>query len=73
LRDRQYVSSLALSIGVLVLGLLGLAAVPLWLGWAGVAVLAMMAGGFLVWFYGGPRPDLRRRGSADRRKRLDDD
>jgi hypothetical protein len=73
LRDRQYVSSLALSIGVLVLVLVGLAAVPLWLGWAGVAILVMVAGGFLVWFYWGPRPDLQPRDSRDGRTRADDD
>jgi len=72
-RDRQYVSSLALFVVVLVLVLVGLAAVPLWLGWAGVAALVTIAGGFLVWFYRGPRPDLRLRDSADGRKRLDDD
>jgi uncharacterized protein (DUF58 family) len=73
LRDRQYVSSLALSIGILVLVLVGLAAVPLWLGWAGVAALVMIAGGFLVWFYWGPRPDLQPRDSPDGGTRADDD
>jgi len=70
--DRQYVSSLALSIGVLALGLGGLAAVPLWLGWAGAAALALIAGGFLVWFYRGARPDLRPASPAVEGKRPDD-
>jgi hypothetical protein len=73
LRDRQYLSSLALSAAVLVLVPIGLAAVPLWLGWAGVAAVGTAAGGFLAWFYWGPRPDLRPGGSVDRKKRLDDD
>jgi hypothetical protein len=72
-RDRQYLSSLALSAAALVAVLGGLAAVPLWLGWAGVAALATIAGGFLVWFYWGPRSDLRSGGSAGQRKRPDDD
>lgn len=73
MRDRQYVSSLALSIAVLVLVLIGLAALPLWLGWPGVAVLVTIVGGFLAWFYWGPRPDLRTGVSWDGRKRRDDD
>ena len=73
MRDRQYVSSLALSIAVLLLVLIGLVAFPLWLGWPGVAVLVAIVGGFLVWFYWGPRPDLRPGGSVSGRKRLDDD
>lgn len=73
MRDRQYISSLSLSIGVLLLVLIGLAAVPLWFGWAGVTLLVTAAGGFLVWFYWGPRPDLRPRGSPDGRMRSDDD
>jgi hypothetical protein len=70
--DRQYVSSLAVSIGMLALGLVGLAAVPLWLGWPGAAALALIAGGLLVWFYWGPRPDLRPVTPGDAGKRLDD-
>jgi hypothetical protein len=72
-RDRQYLSSLALSAAVLGAVLIGLAAVPLWLGWAGVAAVGTAAGGFLVWFYWGPRSDLRPGGSVDRTKRLGDD
>jgi hypothetical protein len=70
--DRQYVSSLALSIGTLVLALGGLAAVPLWLGWAGAAGLALVAGGFLVWFYWGARQDLRPVNPADEGTRSHD-
>jgi hypothetical protein len=66
--DRQYVSSLALSSGILVLGLVGLAAVPLWLGWVGVAALALIVSGCVVWFYCGARPDLRPAHSADEGK-----
>ena len=73
MRDRQYLSSFAISAAVFVLVPIGLAAVPFWLGWAGVAAVGTAAGGFLAWFYWGPRPDLRPAGSADRRKRLDDD
>ena len=73
MRDRQYLSSLAISAAVLVLVLIGLAAVPLWLGWAGAAAVGTAAGGFLAWFYWGPRPDLRPAGSAARKKRLGDD
>jgi membrane-associated phospholipid phosphatase len=72
-RDRQFLSSLALFAAVFVAVLIGLAAVPLWLGWAGVAAVGAATGGFLAWFYWGPRPDLRPAGSADRKKRLDDD
>lgn len=73
MRDRQYLASLALSAGVLVLVLVGLAAVPLWLGWAGVTVVATMTGGFLAWFYWGPRSDLRPRDRVDPGKRPDHD
>ncbi len=71
--DRQYVSSLALFIGMLLLGLVGLAAVPLWLGWAGAAGLALIVSGLLVWFYWGARPDLQPASSADEGRRPDDD
>jgi len=73
LRDRQYLSSLTLFVVVLALVLVGLAAVPVWLGCAGVTALVTIAGGFLAWFYWGPRPDLRPGGSVERRKRLADD
>ena len=73
MRDRQYLSSLALFVVALVTLLGGLAAVPIWLGWAGAATLATIAGGFLVWFYWGPRPDVRSGGRMDPRKRPDDD
>lgn len=58
MRDRQYLSSLALFVVALAAVLGGLAAVPLWFGWPGAAALAATAGGFLVWFYWGPRSDL---------------
>jgi hypothetical protein len=71
--DRQYCSSLALSVAALVAVVGGLAAVPLWLGWAGAATLTAAAGGFLGWFYWGPRSDVTSAGPADLRTRRDDD
>ncbi len=59
MHDRQYLSSLVLFVVALAAVLGGLAAVPLWFGWPGAAGLAATAGGFLVWFYWGPRSDLR--------------
>jgi hypothetical protein len=71
--DRQYVSSLALSVAGLVAVYGVLTAVPLWLGWAGAAALAATAGGLLAWFYWGPRSDAQPGGSADPRGQRDDD
>ncbi len=71
--DRQYWSSLMLSVAGLVAVLAGLAAVPFWLGWAGAAALAAAAGGCLTWFYWGPRSDVLRARPADPRVRSDDD
>jgi len=70
-RDRQYVSSLAVTAAVLTLSLAALVSVPLWLGWAGAACLLAIAGGFLIWFYRGPRPDLPARGWTDGGERSD--
>jgi len=47
--------------------------VPLWLGWAGAAALAAAAGGFLAWFYWGPRSDVTAAGPAGPRTRRTDD
>ena len=57
--DRQYISSLVLTVvvGSLWLGLL--LAVMVWLGWKGLLGLLALVGGFLLWFYWGPRRDLR--------------
>jgi hypothetical protein len=71
--DRQYVSSLALSVAGLAAVYGVLTAVPLWLGWAGAAALAATAGGLLAWFYWGPRSDAQPGGSADPRGQRDDD
>jgi hypothetical protein len=71
--DRHYVTSLALSLALAVLALLGIAAIPVWLGWPGVAALWAAVGGFLVWFYWGPRPDLRPDDTSVGRKSRDDD
>jgi len=57
-RDRQYMASLALSGAVFIFGLAGIVMLSLWLGWLGALGLATVGGGFLVWFYWGPRPDL---------------
>ncbi len=71
MQDRQYIASLAgFAVGV-VLALGGIVALLLWLGWAGAVPLVMIGGGALVYFYWGPRPDLRtdgRGGSADRQR-----
>ena len=58
MRDRQYVASLAMTVvvGSLWLGLL--LTMLVWLGWKGVLGLLALVGGFLLWFYRGPRPDL---------------
>jgi hypothetical protein len=60
-RDRQYISSLATTVvgGSLWLGLL--LTMLVWLGWKGLVGLLAFVGGFLLWFYRGPRPDLRPR------------
>jgi hypothetical protein len=56
--DHQYVSSFAMTAGVLTVLLGGLVCVVLWMGWVVAAVLVTLAGGALLWFYRGPRPDL---------------
>ena len=63
--DRQYFSSLAISAAAAVATFAGVMSLLLWLGWAGLAGLVAIAGGFLAWFYWGPRPDLTRRGRGD--------
>lgn len=73
MHDRQYFSSLALSVAGLAAVYGVLTAVPLWLGWAGAAALAAMAGGLLAWFYWGPRRDAQPGGSVDPRGQRDDD
>jgi hypothetical protein len=57
--DRQSISSLAITLvaGCLCVG--ALVAVLAWLGWKGALGLLAIVGGFLLWFYCGPRPDLR--------------
>jgi hypothetical protein len=63
--DRQYISSLAITLvaGFLFVG--ALVAMLAWLGWKGALGLLAIVGGFLLWFYCGPRPDLRpRKGKA---------
>jgi hypothetical protein len=65
-------TSLGVSLAVAVLALVGIAAVPLWLGWPGVAALGAAVGGFLAWFYWGPRPDLRPGDASGERTSRDD-
>jgi hypothetical protein len=69
-RDRQYVSSLAVTVAVLALVLGGLVCVPLWTGWVGGVGLLALVGGSLVWFYRGARPDLMPRSGCDKGARL---
>ena len=65
MRDRQYVASLGLFALLAVTAVGGVVALAWVLGWAGAAGLLAVAGGFLGWFYWGPRADVkpeRRRG-----------
>jgi hypothetical protein len=71
--DRQFLASLAISGVAAAAALAGIVALPLWLGWAGLAGLGLTAGGFLGWFYWGPRPDLTPRGRVDDLDGLDHD
>ena len=73
MRDRQYALSLAVSAVVLALSLAALVSVPLWLGWGGAACLLTIAGGFLLWFYRGPRPDLPAKDGTDGGERSDNE
>lgn len=58
--DRQYIRSLAISVvvGTIAFGLL--VGALAWSGWKGALGLLAVGGGFLFWFYRGPRPDVRR-------------
>jgi hypothetical protein len=60
--DRQYFTSLAISVAAAIVILAGMVSLICWLGVAGLAGLATIAGGLLAWFFWGPRPDLTRRG-----------
>jgi hypothetical protein len=62
--DRQYVASLGIFAAAAVFTMIGVASLLRWLGWVGAAGLLAIAGGFLVWFYWGPRPDLIPRGDG---------
>jgi hypothetical protein len=42
--------------GAIALG--AVAVMVTWLGWVGILVPAAVLGGFLLWFYCGPRPDV---------------
>jgi hypothetical protein len=57
-RDRIFLSSLMISIGVMVAALGGIVSLAFWTG-RGVAMgLLVIIVGSLAWFYWGPRPDL---------------
>ena len=63
--DRQYFSSLAVFVAAAVAAYAGITALLLWSGWLGVVAVLVPAAGFLLWFYRGPRPDLKPREHAD--------
>ena len=71
--DRQYLSSVMISAAVAITTISGIVSLLLWLGWLAVVGIPVMAGGFLAWFYWGPRPDLRLRGLANERDVLADE
>ena len=58
MREPRYAISLAVSAVVAAAVLSGLFLFVLWAGWAGAACILSAVGFFLVWFYGGRRPDL---------------
>ncbi|HSB78868.1 MAG TPA: hypothetical protein VLM91_08775 [Candidatus Methylomirabilis sp.] len=57
--DRRYLVSLAISVAVVVAALGGIVSLTYSLGWGGAVGSLAILGGFLGWFYWGPRPDLR--------------
>jgi hypothetical protein len=72
MREPRYAISLTVSAVVAAGVLSGLLLFVLWAGWSGAAGIVSAAGIFLVWFYGGRRPDLepgkdRRNGGGDAR------
>ena len=72
MREPRYAISLAVSAAVAAGVLSGLLLFVLWAGWSGAAGIVSAAGIFLVWYYGGRRPDLgpgkdRRNGGGDAR------
>ena len=71
--DRQYLSSVMISAAVAITTISGIVSLLLWLGWLAVVGIPAMAGGFLAWFYWGPRPDLRLRDLANERDVLADE
>jgi hypothetical protein len=64
-RDRQYFCSLVIFCVVGGVTIAGIVSLPYWLGWAGALGLLAIGGGFLAWFYWGPRPDLKPRGPGE--------
>ncbi len=66
--DRQYIASLAISAAAAAAALAALTLLVLWLAWVGLAMLALVVGGSLTWFYWGPRsdrPDSARIGASN--------
>ncbi len=55
--DRQYIASLATFLAAAAAALAALTLLVLWLVWVGLAMLALIVGGSLLWFYWGPRSD----------------
>lgn len=73
MRDRQYINSLLVFALVAGATLAGIVSLPYWLGWGGAVGLLTIAGGFLAWFYWGPRADLKPRGRGDRPDRRENE
>ncbi len=72
MRDRQYFTSLGITALAAIVTVGGIVSFSWALGWAGAAGLLAVVGGFLGWFYGGPRPDLNPKGQTGSRRRRDD-
>lgn len=73
MRDRQYLCSLVVFAVVAGVAIAGIVSLPYWLGWAGAVGLLAIAGGFLAWFYWGPRADLKPRGPGETLDRRGDE
>ncbi|HSB71498.1 MAG TPA: hypothetical protein VLT62_19395 [Candidatus Methylomirabilis sp.] len=65
--DRQHLSSLAVSAAAVAVALGAIVSMAFWLGWRGAVGFLTILGGFLAWFYGGPRRDLTSRERSDER------
>jgi len=72
MRDRLYCASLGMSALAAIVTVGGIVSFSWALGWAGAAGLLAAVGGFLGWFYWGPRPDLNPKGQTSSQWRRDD-